>query len=454
MSRGLETPPVLASIGTVLIDIFEPQSAASLGTSSAVSSWAASSSGRTDSAPLGCSSTGELHPSMPCPTSSLPLPLLASPSALVSFSDLHPKVPSSTPLISSSLPTSASFSSSPSEISPSPRKAPQIEAVGEIPLGGRMVIGGGAMYAIVGARVWLPPIALRTIIDRSPGRRRVEGEAQGGVTAAPPGSLPARENPDEFDDLPRELEEELLSYGPNMWVFNRVPGGRVPRARIGYNGAVRSYAHIIKPVPRTALDLAHGPLFGAEYLHVSPPFSSSDLLNLLSDLPSSWNPKVVFEPAPSSCHPAGRRAFEAAAQRVHALSPVLEEEGEIRKVVEEIVAYLLGLGVPVVAVRCGASGACIGTVEGLRWVPSFFEGEQHRVRDVTGAGNAFIGGYIAGLRLTGDPYTAALYGMVSASFVIEQLGPPSLSVSTDGELWNGDSAQHRLAALSERVPWA
>ncbi|BEI82640.1 hypothetical protein CcaverHIS002_0305080 [Cutaneotrichosporon cavernicola] len=355
MSRGLETPPVLASIGTVLIDIFEPQSAASLGTSSAVSSWAASSSGRTDSAPLGCSSTGELHPSMP---------------------------------------------------------------------------------------------------------------SQGGVTAAPPGSLPARENPDEFDDLPRELEEELLSYGPNMWVFNRVPGGRVPRARIGYNGAVRSYAHIIKPVPRTALDLAHGPLFGAEYLHVSPPFSSSDLLNLLSDLPSSWNPKVVFEPAPSSCHPAGRRAFEAAAQRVHALSPnheellslydrpVLEEEGEIRKVVEEIVAYLLGLGVPVVAVRCGASGACIGTVEGLRWVPSFFEGEQHRVRDVTGAGNAFIGGYIAGLRLTGDPYTAALYGMVSASFVIEQLGPPSLSVSTDGELWNGDSAQHRLAALSERVPWA
>ncbi|BEJ13470.1 hypothetical protein CspHIS471_0306440 [Cutaneotrichosporon sp. HIS471] len=361
MSPGLDTPLVLASIGTVLIDIFEPQSAASLGTSSTVSSGAART--EPDSPPLGVA-------------------------LFLAFGD--------------------------------------------------------------------PALLTKNSTNRG---------AKFGVTAAPPGSLPAKENLDEFDDLPRELEEELLSYGSKMWVFNRIPGARVPRARIGYDGAVRSYAHIIQPVPRTAFDLIHGPLFGAEYLHVPPPFSSSDLLDLLSDLPSSWQPKVIFEPAPSSCHPSEREAFEAAAQRVHTLSPnheellsiydrtLPEEEGEIRMVVNEIVTYLLGLGVPVVAVRCGASGACIGTVEGLRWVPSFFE-EQYRVRDVTGAGNAFIGGYIAGLSLTGDPYTAALYGTVSASFVIEQLGPPSLSVSTEGELWNGDSAQHRLAALSERVPWA
>jgi hypothetical protein len=58
------------------------------------------------------------------------------------------------------------------------------------------------------------------------------------------------------------------------------------------------------------------------------------------------------------------------------------------------------------------------------------------------------------LSLTGDPYAAALHGTVSASFVIEQLGPPVLSVSAEGERWNGDSAERRLAALSARVGWS
>lgn len=167
------------------------------------------------------------------------------------------------------------------------------------------------------------------------------------------------------------------------------------------------------------------------------------------------------------------------------------------EVVEEVVRHLLDVGVGkggrgTIAVRCSSLGACVGTVaQGVRWIPSFFEGEQQRVQDVTGgkcqemaksvgetsvaaarrplatalrtlllgrwlteAGNAFIGGYIAGLSLTGDPYTAALHGTVSASFVIEQLGPPSLTVAADEERWNGDSAEHRLAVLSSRVGWA
>lgn len=46
----------------------------------------------------------------------------------------------------------------------------------------------------------------------------------------------------------------------------------------------------------------------------------------------------------------------------------------------------------------------------------------------TSAGNAFLGGYVAGLSLSGgDPYEAALYATVSASFVVEQFGLPSLT---------------------------
>lgn len=46
--------------------------------------------------------------------------------------------------------------------------------------------------------------------------------------------------------------------------------------------------------------------------------------------------------------------------------------------------------------------------------------------DVTG-GNAYLGGFIAGLNASnGDPYEAALYGTISASFTVEQIGLPRL----------------------------
>jgi hypothetical protein len=85
------------------------------------------------------------------------------------------------------------------------------------------------------------------------------------------------------------------------------------------------------------------------------------------------------------------------------------------------------------------------------------------------AGNAFLGGYIAGLsHSSGDPYEAALYATVSASFVVEQMGLPVLltptptataeqreqSPSSRSERWNGDSPWNRLEALRARLDLA
>lgn len=63
------------------------------------------------------------------------------------------------------------------------------------------------------------------------------------------------------------------------------------------------------------------------------------------------------------------------------------------------------------------------------------------------------------MSITGDAYAAALYGAVSASFMIEQLGPPTLTTASSSEsgggageeLWNGDSPARRLAALGARM---
>ncbi|MBI3160035.1 MAG: carbohydrate kinase family protein [Chloroflexi bacterium] len=47
----------------------------------------------------------------------------------------------------------------------------------------------------------------------------------------------------------------------------------------------------------------------------------------------------------------------------------------------------------------------------------------NRVLDPTGAGDAFAGGFLAGLKQTHDSVQAALYGSVAASFAVEGIGP-------------------------------
>ena len=88
-----------------------------------------------------------------------------------------------------------------------------------------------------------------------------------------------------------------------------------------------------------------------------------------------------------------------------------------------------------------------------------------------GAGNAFLGGLSAGLLLAkGDVFRgmwvffvyicallnivlpAAVYATVSASFIIEQEGLPTLMRKDDGlELWNDDLPRCRLEQLESRI---
>ena len=61
--------------------------------------------------------------------------------------------------------------------------------------------------------------------------------------------------------------------------------------------------------------------------------------------------------------------------------------------------------------------------------------------DLTGAGDAFCGGFLAGMALGDDPVTAAMYGTVSASFAIEGPGISRLLAATPAE------ASQRLTRL-------
>lgn len=171
-----------------------------------------------------------------------------------------------------------------------------------------------------------------------------------------------------------------------------------------------------------------------------------------------------------------------------------------KQAIESAAAKLISLGSSSVIIRCGEMGAFVLTGEGGElWFDAYWRdaADHHRVVDVTGsfpqlcrhryqshapkgAGNAFLGGLAAGLLPTkGDVFqgtsayskpwhlpsllyhllvalssTATLYGLVSASFVIEQTGLPALSTQChkecEVELWNKDSPKRRLEELRVR----
>lgn len=77
-------------------------------------------------------------------------------------------------------------------------------------------------------------------------------------------------------------------------------------------------------------------------------------------------------------------------------------------------------GCEFIIIKCGARGQLLyDSISKKRWeVPAY----ASRVLDLTGAGDSFCGGFLAGYQKTYDPLQAALYGSVSASLTIEGCG--------------------------------
>ncbi|MCI0396747.1 MAG: carbohydrate kinase family protein [Chloroflexi bacterium] len=100
-------------------------------------------------------------------------------------------------------------------------------------------------------------------------------------------------------------------------------------------------------------------------------------------------------------------------------------------------------GAPLVVVKNGAEGVLVyEPAHGrLTHLPAFHRPGDGRVVDVTGAGDAFCGGFMVGLAQSGDPLQAARMGLVSASLVIEGYG----ALYALGR--RPEEAQQRLAAI-------
>lgn len=90
----------------------------------------------------------------------------------------------------------------------------------------------------------------------------------------------------------------------------------------------------------------------------------------------------------------------------------------------EAAEQLAEWGAPLVIIKVGPDGILLlDATNGRRQqLPAYHAAGDPRIVDVTGAGDSFCGGFLAGLAETGESLTAVQMGLVSASLVIEGYG--------------------------------
>jgi sugar/nucleoside kinase (ribokinase family) len=111
---------------------------------------------------------------------------------------------------------------------------------------------------------------------------------------------------------------------------------------------------------------------------------------------------------------------------------MLSHQSNLKKAAESI----RKLGPRIVVIKLGEHGATLFSPESIFTVPAY---PLDGVRDPTGAGDTFAGGFMGHLARTGDLSDAnlrrcAVYGSVMGSFAVEEFGLGRLLHLTPGEI--------------------
>ena len=138
-------------------------------------------------------------------------------------------------------------------------------------------------------------------------------------------------------------------------------------------------------------------------------------------------------------------------QIVQQADAFLPSEMEIRSLFGDEMGYLEAAqtlckwGAKLVVVKMGADGVLVVEENGrYTHLPPYHQPNDSRVIDVTGAGDAFCGGFMVGLARTRYPILAAQMGLVSASIIVEGYG------ALYGLTHHPDETRQRLDTLKNK----
>ncbi|EWY40879.1 hypothetical protein N825_33655 [Skermanella stibiiresistens SB22] len=309
---------------------------------------------------------------------------------------------------------------------------------------GRDAMGGNAVHSAAGARLWLDEVGVVGRIPSTYPPELLRRLASHGVDTSGVVTV---------DEEVREAE----------WFLYRADGGRADHLHASFDApGLPAAGDRLSPEECRALEarLRAAPVTWSDFASfrrrnpvriddIPRHWSSAKGAHLAANRPASQRAMaetlfsrgyfVTADPGPNAqaivegglaSFLAAVTAFLPSEKELAVLAPGLDPAAGL--------AFLRRQGAGTVVVKLGADGAMLSTrdIDALA-LPAF----RTAAVDPTGAGDAFCGGFLAGLVLTGDPRAAVCLGTVSASFAVEDFGPFHLLGVTR------DAAAERLSSL-------
>ncbi len=277
-------------------------------------------------------------------------------------------------------------------------------------------MGGNAIFAAVGARIWADDVGIVSRVG---------------------------------ENYPGEWLERLHAAGLDIAGIRRIPGSHDMRTFYAYldretrddTEPTRHFAAIGLPLPEELQGYVHStpgqdsraltplcprsadvpqPYLQARAVHLSPmPLASHrDLARGLSNR----GLVVTLDPGERYMVPQLQDEVLSVLPWVDAFLPSEQEVRSMLGAVDlwEAADRFAEAGPKTVVVKIGSKGSLVLDFESKsRWrIPTY----PVAIVDVTGAGDAYCGGFAVGYDETADPVVAACYGTVSASFVLQGFG--------------------------------
>lgn len=307
-------------------------------------------------------------------------------------------------------------------------------------------LGGNGVYAAAGMRLWGAAVALVAVVGNDFPQRWLDALAEADIDLSGVRHL----------DQPHELRSRVF-YFPDGRRTDRVDEARsmLPPGVETELDLVTEYTAMGSPLHRRAWpifsptpELLGSTHLTAGFAHLSPGPLINNRANAAFLKQKTARRMTLTLDWPWWDWDDARHADEALLGNLDYLLPSQEEfdihvRAQPAYAPDQAAHALLALGPRAMVVKRGVRGAELLAKIGRGWqhVPIY----PTTAVDPTGAGDAFCGGFLVGIARTGDPLQAALYGAVSASFLVQDFGVlHSLTVSPA-------EADKRLHALRESV---
>lgn len=281
----------------------------------------------------------------------------------------------------------------------------------------RGLIGGGLVYSAAGARVWSPSVGLVGRVGRNfPSRALKRLESQGFDLAG----LQQVDRPLQHTTFFAYQEPTARLNGKPTSHFLRIEK-QLPKPLLNYEAeAARMSRHELDALAT----ILPGDIGMAKGAHLAP-ISWRRASVITSELRERGLSLLSLDPHSEYLQPGQHDQLKVLLRDVDAFLPSLTQARRLFQRPPssnwEIAEKFADWGAKFVILKCGKEGQLVlDGVNDRRWkIPAY----PVTVRDVTGAGHAFCGGFLVGLSSTGDPLEAALRGNVAASFAVEGVGP-------------------------------